>query len=190
MQLGGSFSDKNLMLHILCNLPEEFENTVENNEKALTDGSLMLTELRGSLDSKFKRLSNGRVIQDTALYLGEYRKSWRINGKWSHCVKTGHTAENCWTLTKNKEKLDDYLKPNNFSKQTNNDSERNDRKKSGWVPYRCVKCGKKDTRDLTAPNTETGLRKPGKSDLPPQNEIGHTIKRDKVGIIKLKMMFV
>ena len=131
VQLGGTFSDEDLMLHILCNLTEEFENTVDNNEKALNDGSLTLADLRGSLDSKFKRISNGRVIQDTALYSGEYRKSRRINGKCSHCGKTGHTAENCWTLSKNKEKLDDYLKRNNFSKQTNNDSERNDRKKSG-----------------------------------------------------------
>ena len=57
VQLGGSFTEEDMMLHILCNLPEEFENTVENNEKALNDGTLMLEDLRSSLDSKFKRLS-------------------------------------------------------------------------------------------------------------------------------------
>ena len=57
IQLGGSFTKEDMMLHILCNLPEEFENTVENNEKALNDGTLMLEDLRSSLDSKFKRLS-------------------------------------------------------------------------------------------------------------------------------------
>ena len=70
VQLGGSFTEEDMMLHIICNLPEEFENTVENNEKALNDGTLRLEDLRSSLDSKFKRLSTGKTIQDTALYSG------------------------------------------------------------------------------------------------------------------------
>ena len=50
--------------------------------------------------------------------------------------------------------------------------------------------GRRDTRDLTAPNLETLLRIPGKLIFLPQKEIGETIEGNREEIVKSKMMFV
>ena len=151
IQLGGSFTEEDLMLHILCNLPEEFENTVENNEKALNEGTLTLASLRSSLDSKFKRVSNGKTIGDNALYSGE--RNGRINGKCGHCGKTGHTAENCWTLPKNKHKIEEWKARQKTSRNGNHDSE----KSSNWVPYNCGRCGKKGHKRSDCPEASNAV---------------------------------
>ena len=87
VQLGGSFTEEDMMLHILCNLPEEFENTVENNEKALNDGTLTLEDLRSFLDSKFKRLSTGKQFKTLLCIWENIKRTDGLTGNAAIVVK-------------------------------------------------------------------------------------------------------
>ena len=74
-------------------------------------------------------------------------KNVRINGKCGHCGKTGHTADNCWTLPKNKHKIEEWKNKQNTSRRNDHDSE----KQSNWVPYNCGRCGKKGNKRYDCP---------------------------------------
>ena len=52
--LGVKKTEQDMMLHILCNLPSEYDNTVEMCNKELKDGTLTMNELCGRLNTKFK----------------------------------------------------------------------------------------------------------------------------------------
>ena len=52
-------TEEYLLLHILINLPEEYNNRVENCEEALKSRNLMLKSVMTRLSAIYKRLNKG-----------------------------------------------------------------------------------------------------------------------------------
>ena len=55
-QLGSKITDDDLLIHILNNLPVEYETVVENSEKQMGKGLIDLEELKVDLRAKYNRL--------------------------------------------------------------------------------------------------------------------------------------
>ena len=54
-RMGVAISDDDLLLHILCSLPEEYDNTIEIAEKDMASGSLTVEDLKARLNARYKR---------------------------------------------------------------------------------------------------------------------------------------
>ena len=52
-----AITDQDVCLHILMNLPSEYENTVEMLMDSVQEGTLAVNKIRGKLRAKFKRLN-------------------------------------------------------------------------------------------------------------------------------------
>ena len=72
--LGSTVNANDLVLHIVSNLPEEYENTVKIMYDDLVQNKLSLKSLRGKLSVKFKRLNRGTSREDSALKIWETKK--------------------------------------------------------------------------------------------------------------------
>jgi len=89
-------SDTDLMIHILNNLPPEYETLVEKLELEIEgDKPLTLEELRDQLRNKYRRLNKGLTKKEegeTALATGF---SKQFKGRCRSCGMFGHKAVDC-----------------------------------------------------------------------------------------------
>jgi gag-polypeptide of LTR copia-type len=89
--MGHEVSGKDMMVHILHNLPKEYENMIEIMEIELENGELDLNKMRECLRNKFARFDaqEKKKDSDTALIVKNgfepiYKK------QWYHCDEMGH----------------------------------------------------------------------------------------------------
>ena len=88
-------SDENFWLHVLRNIPEVYETTVELLMRDLEDDTLKSDGAMSILREKFKRISKGSDTSDRELM------GWDSKLECRHCGKYGHRAENCWSKPNN-----------------------------------------------------------------------------------------
>jgi len=100
--LGNSMSELDLIIHILHNLPPEYENTVEILENELENDALYLEKLKDKLRCKFERLNkDGTKGRNEKALVSGFKTKYK--GLCTNCGKYGHRGRDC--------KGKDYKKP-------------------------------------------------------------------------------
>ena len=102
--MGTKISERDVMIHILGNLTEDYENITDYSEKELLNGSLTLEALRDTLRTKFEKLNKKTGSDEAALFTKQFKGMCKI------CGKIGHKDNDCFKLEKNKIKKENYMK--------------------------------------------------------------------------------
>jgi len=97
--MNAAISDDDFYIHILNNLPPEYEVQVSKLEERFgsTSNPLTVQDLRNELNLKFarlKRLTAEKTETDQALAAFS-----RYKGKCANCGKFGHKSTECWSKT-------------------------------------------------------------------------------------------
>ena len=94
-QLKYPITDLHLMIHVLHNVPEQYDSVVEADKKLLFDPTNPLTieTMKTDLHNKWVRLGlrNGTHKISGEAFIG----SNQFKGRYSNCGKWGHKAVNC-----------------------------------------------------------------------------------------------
>jgi hypothetical protein len=131
--LGATIEDDDIILHILNNLPKEYETVVELCEEDLSRGNVNLQTVKERIRARYTRLQKAIDDPDDAVALmmkTQFKKACTV------CGKIGHKGVDCFTLEKNKEKKEEYFKKlkekknkgknkKNWSRKPNNDGSSN-----------------------------------------------------------------
>ena len=106
-QMGYKITDEDFMIHVLGNLPEEYESKVESLEKDLdhTNDPLTIERITNKLNIKYKKICKKndydpdedekvrkRESKGTALITAGYQ---RFKGRCYTCSNFGHKRANC-----------------------------------------------------------------------------------------------
>jgi hypothetical protein len=105
--LGTIIDDDDLILHILNNLPKEYETVVQLCEEDLTRGNADLQVVKDRIRARFNRILKANEASDEAIAL--MTKS-QFKGACTVCGKIGHKGADCFTLEKNKDKKEAFFK--------------------------------------------------------------------------------
>jgi hypothetical protein len=117
------------MLHIINNLPDDYEVIVDQVTKELSNNTLTL-----DLQEKYERMKTKKGgSRETAFY------SKQVKTRCHRCRKIGHKKENCWELESNKDKRPKYWKKSYKSIEKN----KKETKQSKNPDIVCWKCNKK-----------------------------------------------
>jgi len=127
--LGHEISDEDMILHILNNMPAEYENLVETNERALTRGTLKLDELREEIIAKYRRLQKTGKATNTSKSESDEAVALimrnQFKGACNVCGRIGHKGADCFSLEKNKDKKEKWMKA--MREKRNKNGNRNNR---------------------------------------------------------------
>ena len=129
--LKAEISDEDLMVHILNNLPIEYENMVEAMEVELENNTnpLKLKTVRERLRSKYQRLKKNNEAEDDKALIARHQQ---FKGTCRNCGKYGHKAKDCRDKTKSRSQ----------QRNNNNNSGRNQNERGPRINGKCNYCGK------------------------------------------------
>jgi len=101
--MGSDISDEDFLIHVLNNLPSEYEVQVSKLEDKLGSAmnALTIEDVRNELNLKYarmKRTSDDGGESEKALSMINHFK-----GKCTHCGKQGHKGSECWHANGKKE---------------------------------------------------------------------------------------
>ena len=88
--LGHKVSKMDLIIHIMNNLPQEYETTIEFIENELETEIAMLERVKEKLRTKFERLNKSMNENEKALVSFQ-----KYKGHCSYCGKYGHMGVEC-----------------------------------------------------------------------------------------------
>ncbi len=128
--LGATMDDDDMILHILNSLPKEYETVVELCEEDLTRGNINLVTVKERIRARYKRLLKTNSDEQEAIALmakAQFKKACTV------CGKIGHKGADCFTLEKNKDKKDAYMKKLN-ERRNNKGNNRHNNKGKGNGP--------------------------------------------------------
>ena len=136
--------DDDMMLHIINNIPEDYDIIVDRVTRELSNKTLTLDSLLEDLQEKFERIKTKKGYKgETSFYAKQ------IKTRCHSCGKIGHKKENCWENEDNKDKRPRGWKKNytsNYKNEKNEKNEKNDRsdkqyKNPNIVCWRCNQKG-------------------------------------------------
>ena len=114
-------TEVDLIIHILSNLPEEYEVAVAELEKDMQSQStpIKMEDVRRVLDSRFERLSKKvDSLEEDKAFMSWAKKQYK--GIREKCGEYGHSSSNC---TKNSTNNNNYrFKPQNNTNSNNRSS--------------------------------------------------------------------
>ena len=88
--LGQAVSEMDLIIHIINNLPEEYENTVEFIQNELEGNAVSLEKVKERLRMKYERLCSLNIKSEKAfISMGKFK------GNCTFCGIYGHKAKDC-----------------------------------------------------------------------------------------------
>ena len=140
-EMGTTVDDEFLILHILNNLPSEYDNVVENLEERVDSvlNPLGIEDIRQKLSEKYEKMRLRRKFKEDsddederALFVAKFK------GRCNKCGKFGHKAKDCRS-------------------NVDNDKEKNQRKKFMGKCFHCGKSGHKEV-DCWAKHGKPGER--------------------------------
>lgn len=102
--MGTTITERDVMIQILGNLTEDYENVIDYSERELLNGSLTLDALRETLRTKFEKLNKKNGGDEAALFAKQFKGMCKV------CGKIGHKDDDCFNLEKNKNKKAEYFK--------------------------------------------------------------------------------
>ena len=126
--LGATIEDDDMILHILNSLPKEYETVVELCEEDLSRGNISLTTVKERIRARYKRLLKTSSDEQDAIALmakTQFKKACTV------CGKIGHKGADCFTLEKNKEKKEAYMKKLNERRNNKGNNRQNKGKGNG-----------------------------------------------------------
>ena len=90
-----AMSEVDLIIHILSNLPEEYEVAVSELERKLKDDSVQLSmeDIRETLGSRFDRIVKNYEAKKEELAFAAFKKQFK--GLCGKCGKYGHKSTEC-----------------------------------------------------------------------------------------------
>ena len=156
--LGHQMSEMDLIIHILQNLPKEYETTLELLENDLENDVATLDRVKEKLRTKFERLQRGKSMSDNALLAGEKVKNGQ--GKTTQAPKTQDGALINGGKGQTYKGLCTYCgvyghRANSCLKRLNKGASNvNKNKSSGdpsYFPGICFKCNKKGNKSFDCP---------------------------------------
>ena len=140
-EMGTTVDDEFLILHILNNLPSEYDNVVENLEERVDSvlNPLGIEDIRQKLSEKYEKMRLRRKFKEDsddederALFVAKFK------GRCNKCGKFGHKAKDCRS-------------------NVDNDKEKNQKKKFTGKCFHCGKSGHKEA-DCWAKHGKPGER--------------------------------
>lgn len=96
--------DEDLVIHILNNLPKEYDSLVEAIEEDLNKGAdeeVTVKRVRERVRARFRRMQL-RQKESDGDELALLASGKKFKGRCGQCGKLGHKKENCWENPKNK----------------------------------------------------------------------------------------
>ena len=126
--LGATMEDDDMILHILNSLPKEYETVVELCEEDLSRGNISLTMVKERIRARYKRLLKANSDEQEAIALmakTQFKKACTV------CGKIGHKGADCFTLEKNKDKKEAYMKKLNERRNNKGNNRQNKGKGNG-----------------------------------------------------------
>ena len=137
--------ETDMMLHIINNLPDDYEVIIDRVTKELSNNTLTLESLQEDLQEKYERMKTKKGGgKETAFY------SKQVKTKCHSCGKIGHKKENCWELESNKDKRPKYWKKN-YKTSEKDEKEIKHNKNPNIV---CWKCNKKGHIQFNCPENK------------------------------------
>ena len=115
--LGATMEDDDMILHILNSLPKEYETVVELCEEDLTRGNINLLTVKERIRARYKRIIKTNSDEQEVVALmakTQFKKACTV------CGKIGHKGADCFTLEKNKDKKEAYMKKLNERRNKGN----------------------------------------------------------------------
>jgi gag-polypeptide of LTR copia-type len=97
--MGHLISNVDLIIHILNNLPEDYENLIENLESEIESGNMDLDKLKSRLRAKYTRLlekddkPSKRNAKVDKVFVSKENGSFK--GACQNCGEYGHKVANC-----------------------------------------------------------------------------------------------
>ena len=90
-------SDEDLMIHILNNLPLEYDLQVEKMEEKINqdDNPIPLEKDSSTLSLKFTRLNVSNEDNTDYKEIGKDLVTSKLKGRWNNCGKYGHKKQDC-----------------------------------------------------------------------------------------------
>jgi hypothetical protein len=92
--LGHQVTEIDIIIHILQNLPKEYENTVELLENNLENEVANLDRVKEKLRIKFEKIQQSKINSEGAL-MTNGSKPVKYKGNCSYCGTYGHKANMC-----------------------------------------------------------------------------------------------
>jgi gag-polypeptide of LTR copia-type len=91
--LGNKMSEMDLIIHILHNLPDEYETTIEILETESEMDEATLERVKEKLRSRYEKINKGSTMNEKALFVRDkYRK---FKGNCNYCGIYGHRGSEC-----------------------------------------------------------------------------------------------
>ena len=98
--LGKKLSEMDVIIHVLHNLPSEYETTIEILETELERDEATLERVKEKLRARFEKIQKANPPKDRALFANDQFK--RYKGNCSFCGIYGHKGSECRKRSKGK----------------------------------------------------------------------------------------
>ena len=89
-----SVSDDDLIMHVLNNLPSDYNQLIVTMEYMMNKSDLDINNMRETLNLAFSCMNPGGNVEEKALAAKHYTKQFKQNCRV--CGQQGHKAEDCW----------------------------------------------------------------------------------------------
>ena len=144
IQFKAGVSDDDLMMHVLNNLPSDYNQLIVTMEYMMSKDELDMNNMREMLNLAFSRMNPGGNVEEKALAAKHYTKQFKKNCRI--CGQQAHKAEDCWEKEENKHKRPANWKSRLPGKTTtpNTNNSNSTKKYEGECGY-CHKKGHKES---------------------------------------------